>query len=189
MCLPISRKKNVRDTTKMSRKSQKKSKDKKQDFLFILSKVKSLRKACNLCGINMGQVARWSRADKWFSDELRNAQAEIVMELETIAFDQAMEGDVKQLQFLLKSWAPDRYAPKTGVSLHVGEKADIRIAGQDPAKIKGEIADRLLSAIEDMPGGKEIVGHVKDGSSDRTQDDESISTGGGHRKLEESEES
>ena len=75
----------------MSRKSEKKIKDKKQDFLSILSKVKSLRKACNLCSVNMGQVAKWSRADKWFSDELRNAQAEIVMELETIAFDQAMD--------------------------------------------------------------------------------------------------
>ena len=107
------------------------------------------------------------------------------MELETIAFDQALGGDTKQLQFLLKSWAPERYAPKAGVNVNVNEKSDIRIAGQDPAKIKGEIADRLLSAIGDMPGGQEIVGHVKDGSSNSAQDVTEVSPSGSGGELEE----
>ena len=169
----------------MSRESEQRIKYKKQDFLSVLSKVKSLRKACNLCSTSMGQVAKWSRADKWFADELRNAQAEIVMELETIAFDQALGGDTKQLQFLLKSWAPERYAPKAGVNVNVNEKSDIRIAGQDPAKIKGEIADRLLSAIGDMPGGQEIVGHVKEGASNSAQDVTEVSPSGSGGELEE----
>lgn len=171
----------------MSRGSEQRIKYKKQDFLSVLSKVKSMRKACNLCGTTMSQIAKWSKADKWFADELRNAQAEIVMELETIAFDQALSGDTKQLQFLLKSWAPERYAPKTGVNVNVNEKSDIRIAGQDPAKIKGEIADRLLSAIGDMPGGQEIVGHVKDGTSDATRTDDSVPSSRSEGRLDEIE--
>ena len=173
----------------MSRESEQRIKYKKQDFLSILSKVKSMRKACNLCSTTMSQVAKWSRSDKWFADELRNAQAEIVMELETIAFDQALEGDTKQLQFLLKSWAPERYAPKAGVNVNVNEKSDIRIAGQDPAKIKGEIANRLLSAIGDMPGGQEIVGQVIDGSSNAARADDSVPSSRSEGKLDEGERS
>ena len=171
----------------MSRGSEQRIKYKKQDFLSVLSKVKSMRKACNLCSTTVGQIAKWSRSDKWFADELRNAQAEIVMELETIAFDQALSGDTKQLQFLLKSWAPERYAPKTGVNVNVNDKSDIRIAGQDPAKIKGEIADRLLSAIGDMPGGQEIVGHVKDGTSDATRTVDSVPASRGKGGLDKAE--
>jgi|TARA_R100000149_G_scaffold52681_1_gene22601 predicted nucleic-acid-binding protein len=173
----------------MSRKSEQRTKHKKQDFLSMLSKIKSLKKACNLCGITMSQVAKWSRTDKWFADELRNAQAEIVMELETIAFDQALSGDTRQLQFLLKSWAPERYAPKAGVNVNVNEKADIRIAGQDPAKIKSEIADRLLSAIGNMPGGQEVIGQVIDGSAKSAQDVAEVSPSRSDSELEKSKES
>jgi hypothetical protein len=144
----------------MNDKDKAKNRQRKQDFLSALQQTKSIKKACKLCGFNVTHVSKWAQNDNWFADELKLMQRTILLELESLAFDQALDGDSRQIQFLLKAWAPQRYAPNSSVNIQMQDKTDVRVAGQDPDKIKSEIADKLLETIKKLPGGHELMGRV-----------------------------
>ena len=144
----------------MDDKEKARGRQRKQDFLSALQQTKSIKKACKLCGMNITNVSKWTQNDNWFASELKLMQRTILLELESLAFDQAMDGDSRQIQFLLKAWAPQRYSPNSSVNIQVKDNADVRVAGQDPDKIKTEMADKLLSTIKKLPGGHELMGRV-----------------------------
>lgn len=136
-------------------------KDRKREFMRTLKQTRSVDEACKILMIPKQTVFRWLRHDAELQKRFFEIRKDSIMELEELAFQQALAGSEKQIQFLLKAWNRDQYAPESNVNLNVSHDIEVRVAGKDPQLAQREIASKMIEQLRNVPGGMELIEHVE----------------------------
>ena len=149
---------------------------KKRNFLEAFRYTFDAEKAMSIVGINENTLLKWLEDDDEFYDGIASARKASLLKLENLAFQQALEGDKSQIQFMLKSHMPDTYnksVSETNItSVNLTKIEDNRVAGMSPEEAQRKITENTIKMIEQAPGGTELLrdlrmidGEVKDGPS------------------------
>lgn len=157
----------------------KRTEQRKQRWLLAFEQTRSVDTACKLSAIQFQTLAKWAREDNSFAEKMTEIKENMIHEIEGVLFDQARGGNEKQIQFLLKAWAPEKYGKRSEIDVNVNQMSDVRFAGRDVDEVKVEITDKLLGILRGLPGGDSVINTLKnqmmiEGSYERVESDTDI---------------
>jgi hypothetical protein len=141
--------------------SKKEEIQRKRRWLEAFSSTRSVDAACKMTAISFNTVSKWSSEDPVFVKDFDEIKKGLLFEIESVAFDQAREGNEKQIQFLLKAWNPEKYGSQSSINLNVKKDIDVRFAGRGVEEARLDLADQFMQLIKDTPGGDDIINSMR----------------------------
>lgn len=134
---------------------------KKRRWLEAFSCTRSVEAACKMTAVSFNTVSKWASEDPVFVKDFDELKQGLLFEIESVAFDQAREGNEKQIQFLLKAWNPEKYGSQSSINLNVKKEVDVRLAGRGVEEARLELADQFMQLIKQTPGGDDIINSMR----------------------------
>ena len=137
----------------------------KRNFIEALRTTGDLEASMRIVGIKESTLMAWMEDDEDVCDQVIRIRKQAVLKLENLAFQQALEGDKSQIQFLLKAHNPEVYNKSvsetniTNVSLTKVE--DNRVAGIPVSDAYDNMTNNAVRLIESMPNGQELIDVLK----------------------------
>jgi hypothetical protein len=137
----------------------------KRNFIEALRTTGDLEASMRIVGIKESTLMAWMEDDEDVCDQVIRIRKQAVLKLENLAFQQALEGDKSQIQFLLKAHNPEVYNKSvsetniTNVSLTKVE--DNRVAGIPVNDAYDNMTNNAVRLIESMPNGQELIDVLK----------------------------
>lgn len=137
----------------------------KRNFIEALRTTGDLEASMRIVGIKESTLMAWMEDDEDVCDQVIRIRKQAVLKLENLAFQQALEGDKSQIQFLLKAHNPEVYNKSvsetniTNVSLTKVE--DNRVAGIPVEDAYDKMNNNAVRLLESMPDGQELIDVLK----------------------------
>ncbi len=137
----------------------------KRNFIEALRLTADIEASMRIVGVRENKLFEWIESDEDIAEQVIEIRKRALLKLENIAFQQALEGDKSQIQFLLKSHNPEVYNKSvtesniTNISLTKIE--DNRVAGMPVQDAYDKMNDNAIRLLESMPEGRALVEHIK----------------------------